>query len=107
MDWGFTLFAVASSLLLAGGGLLLLVGYIGTLPAAFAFGWQKGLITLLLPIAGPVWFGLSQGPEFRRPVWQLIAGLVLVALAGGLILWLGPYYAEKLAAELIEAAKNR
>lgn len=107
MDWGFMMFALASSLLLAGGGLLLLMGYIGTLPAAFAFGWQKGVIALLLPVIGPVWFGLNHGPEFKRPVWQLIVGLALVAAAGGLILWLGPHYAEKLAAEMIEAAKNR
>ena len=32
-----------------------------------------------------------------------IAGLALVAVASGLILGLGPHYAEKLVAEMIEA----
>ena len=38
MDWGFMGFALASTLSLAGGGLLLLIGYIGTVTAAFSFG---------------------------------------------------------------------
>lgn len=107
MDWGFMAFAVASTLSLAAGGLLLLVGYIGTVPAAFSFGLKTGLPVLLVPVIGPVWFALSRGPEFRRPAIQLIVGVALLALATGLILGLGPHFAEKLAAEMIEAAKNR
>jgi len=107
MDWGFILFAVGSTLSLAAGGLLLLIGYIGTVPAAFSFGWKTGLPVLLLPVIGPVWFALSHGPEFRRAAVQLIAGLALVALAGGMIAGLGPHFAEKMVAEMIEAEKNR
>lgn len=107
MDWGFTAFAVASTLSLAAGGLLLLVGYINTVPAAFSFGLKTGLPVLLLPVVGPVWFALNQGPAFRRTAIQLIAGIALVALATGLILGLAPYFAEKMVAEMVEAAKNR
>jgi len=107
MDLGFVAFAVASTLALAAGGVLLLAGYIGTVPAAFSFGLKTGLPTLLLPVIGPVWFAFSHGPEFRRAARQLIAGLALVTLAGGLIIGLGPHFAAKLVAEQIEAAKNR
>jgi hypothetical protein len=107
MDWGFIAFAVASTLSLAAGGLLLLIGYIGTVPAAFSFGWKTGLPVLLLPVIGPVWFALNHGPEFRRPAIQLIAGIALVAVATGLIMGLGPHYAEKIIAEMIEAEKAR
>ncbi len=107
MDWGFMAFAVASTLSLATGGVLLIAGYIGTVPAAFSFGLKTGLPVLLLPVIGPTWFALSRGPEFRRHAIQLIAGLALVVVAGGLILGLGPHFAEKLVAEAVEAAKNR
>jgi hypothetical protein len=107
MDWGFIIFAVVSTVSLAAGGLLLLIGYIATIPAAFSFGLKTGLPVLLLPVIGPVWFALSHGPEFRRAAVQLIAGLALVALAGGLIAGLGPHFAEKMVAEMIEAEKNR
>lgn len=107
MDWGFIIFAVVSTVSLAAGGMLLLIGYIATIPAAFSFGLKMGLPVLLLPVIGPVWFALSHGPEFRRAAIQLIAGLALVALAGGLIAGLGPHFAEKMVAEMIEAEKNR
>ncbi len=107
MDWGFTAFAVGSTLSLAGGGLLLLIGYIGTLPAAFSFGWKTGLPVLLFPVVGPVWFALKRGPEFRRPAIQLIVGFALVALASGLIMGLGPQFASKIVAEMIEEEKAR
>ena len=107
MDWGFLAFAVASTLSLAAGGVLLIAGYIGTVPAAFAASLPTGLLTLVLPVIGPVLFAMNRGPDFRRPMWQLIAGLALVAIAGALILGLGPHFAEKLVAEAIEAAKNR
>lgn len=107
MDSGFMLFGVVSTFLLAGGGVLLIAGYLGIVPAAFASSLLEGLIALLIPGIGPVWFGMKKGAEYRRPVWQVISGLVLVVAAGGLILVLGPQYAQKFAAEAIEAAKER
>ncbi len=107
MDWGFIAFAVASTLSLAAGGVLLIAGYLGTVPAAFNEGLKTGLPVLLLPVIGPVWFALNRGPAFRRAAIQLIVGLLLVVIAGGLILGLGPRFAEKLVAEAVEAAKNR
>lgn len=107
MDWGFMLFGLASTFMLAGGGVLLIAGYLGLVPPAFASSLREGLIALLLPVIGPVWFGLKQGAEYRRPVWMLVAAMVLVTSAGGLIFGLGPKYAEKFVAEAIEAAKER
>ncbi len=106
-DWNFLAFALGSTLALAGGGLLLLVGYIGTLPAAFNQGLRTGLPVLLLPVLGPLWFAHRQGEAFRRERLQLIAGSLLLLLAAGLIMGYGPYFAEQQAAELIEAAKQR
>ena len=107
MDIWFTLFAIGTSLLLAGGGTLLLVGYIGTLPAALSFGWRIWVPTLLLPVAGPAWFALKQGAEFRRAFYQLTAGTALICAAAGVLLGYGPYFAEKIVAEMVEMAKTR
>ena len=107
MDNSFLAFALVTSLLLAGGVALLLVGYINTLPAALARGWRVALPVVLLPVAGPLWYAWREGDEFRRARWQLIAALVLLALAGAVILALGPYFAERLVAEMVENAKMR
>ena len=50
---------------------------------------------------------LAQGEEFRRARYQLIAALALLAAAGVLILAFGPYFAGRLIAEMVEAAKMR
>ena len=73
MDNSFLAFALVTSLLLAGGVTLLLVGYINTLPAALARGWRVALPVVLLPVAGPLWYAWREGDEFRRARWQLIA----------------------------------
>ena len=107
MDIWFTTFAIVSSLLLACGAALLLVGYINTLPAALNFGWRSALPVIVLPLVGPLWFAWTQGEDFRRPRYQLIGALVLLGLATLLILGYGPYFAERLVAEMAEAAKMR
>lgn len=107
MDAWFTAFAVLSSCLLAGAGTLLIMGYIGTVPAAISMGWRFALPTLFLPVIGPIWFASRQGEMFRRARWQLIGACALCALAAALIAAYGPYFADKLVAEAIEAQKNR
>ncbi len=107
MDAWFVSFAIASSLLLAGGGALLLVGYINTLPAALSMGWRQALPVVVLPVAGPLWFAWTRGEDFRRARYQLIGAIVLLAMATALVLGLGPYFAERLVAEMVEAAKMR
>lgn len=107
MDGWFVAFAIVSSLLMAGGGTLLLVGYINTLPAALSFGWRIALPVVVLPVVGPLWFAWTQGDEFRRARYQLIGALALLSLAAIVILSFGPYFAQRLIAEMVEAAKMR
>lgn len=107
MDAWFVSFAIASSLLLAGGGALLLVGYINTLPAALSFGWRIALPVVVLPVAGPLWFAWTKGDDFRQARYQLIGALALLGLAAALIMGFGPYFADRLVAEMVEAAKMR
>lgn len=96
MDIWFTLFVTLVALIVAVGGALLLVGYLGTLPASFDHGWRVWVPTVLLPIAGPLWFARRQSPEFNRPGLQLLLGVVLLVIAGALLLGLGPYFVERM-----------
>ncbi len=89
MDNSFLAFALVTSLLLAGGVTLLLVGYINTLPAALARGWRVALPVVLLPVAGPLWYAWREGDEFRRARSAVDCCVVLLALAGAVILALG------------------
>ncbi|MDD2883784.1 MAG: hypothetical protein PHT48_01925 [Dechloromonas sp.] len=107
MDGWFFAFAVSTTLMLAGGGLLLLIGYIGTLPAALSFGWRIWLPTVLLPVVGPCWFAWQQGGIFRRSLWQLLLASVLIGLASALIYHYGPYFAQQLLEEAKRAAELR
>ena len=58
MDFWFLIFLFSVALLVAVGGSLLLVGYVGTLPAALSFGWRNWVPALLVPIFGPLWFAV-------------------------------------------------
>lgn len=107
MDGWFMAFAVSTTLMLAGGGLLLLLGYIATLPAALSQGWQIWLPTLLLPVLGPCWFAWRQGGDFRRAGWQLLIAVLLIALALLLIDHYGPYFAQQWVEEAKRAAELR
>lgn len=95
MDIWFTLFVMLAAVLVAVGGALLLVSHLQLLPASFDHGWRIFLITLLLPIAGPLWFARQQ-PAQSKAALQLVAGLLLIVIAGALLLGLGPYFVERL-----------
>ena len=96
MDAGFTAFVFVVAILVAVGVSLLFVGYIGTLPASFAFGWKNWLPTLLLPIAGPIWFAWRHWSDFSRPGKQLFAGIVLILLAVLILYKGGPYIVDRM-----------
>lgn len=91
IDFWFMGFVLLVALLLAVGLALSLVGYLMTLPASFAFGWRCWLPTLVLPFVGPLIFAWGHRPEFLRPAKQLLAGMVLLALAGGVMYGGLPY----------------
>lgn len=97
MDFWFLVFIFSVALLVSVGGALLLVGYVGTLPAALSFGWRSWVPVLLLPIAGPLWFSVRHWQEFSRPGKQLIIGLMLVAGALALLYGTGPYFVDRMA----------
>ncbi len=98
MDFWFVAFLFSVALLVAVGASLLLVGYVGTLPAAFAFGWRNWLPTLLLPVVGPLWFAARHWKDFASPGRQLIFGVLLVAAAVALLYGAGPHFVDRLAA---------
>ena len=100
MDAGFSAFVLVVALLVAVGCSLLLVGYFGTLPASFAFGWKNWLPTLLLPILGPIWFAWRHWHDFSRPGKQLIAGVALILIAVLILQQMGPFIVGRMAMPL-------
>ena len=98
MDSWFLVFIFTVAILIAVGGALVLVGYLGTLPAAFDHGWRTWMPTLLLPVAGPLWFAGTHWAEFSRPGKQLLFGLILLAAAVGLLYGGGPHFVDRMAA---------
>ena len=61
MDFWFLVFLFTVAILIAVGGALLLVGYLGTLPASFDHGWRVWIPTLLLPVIGFSWLAVQGG----------------------------------------------
>ncbi|MGE5472421.1 MAG: hypothetical protein ACM3X0_16625 [Bacteroidota bacterium] len=98
IDFWFTGFVLVVSVLLAVGVSLLLVGYLYTLPASFSFGWRAWMPTLVLPLLGPLFFAWSHRPEYSRAARQLLAGIVLLGLAGAMLYGGGPYLIDHMAA---------
>ena len=98
MDIWFTLFVMLAAVLVAVGGALLLVSHLQLLPAAFDHGWRVFLMTLLFPFIGPLWFVKKYRAGDAKALWQLVAGLLLVFVAGVLLMGLGPYFVERIMA---------
>lgn len=97
MDMGFTAFVFAVAILVAVGGSLVLVGYLGIVPASFNFGWKAWLPTVLLPVIGPLWFANRQREQLRRAGLQLLAGTMLVVVAVGMLYFGGPQIIARMA----------
>jgi putative copper export protein len=100
MDIWFTLFVTLAAVLVAVGGALLLVSYLQILPASFDHGWRTFLLTLLLPIIGPLWFARKHRSEFERPGKQMLVGALLLACVVLMLLFWGPYFVERVVATI-------
>lgn len=98
MDFWFLAFVFSVAILVAVGVSLLLVGYLSTLPASFAFGWRYWLPTLVVPFAGPIWFATTHWLEFSKAGKQLIFGLLLIGAAVALLYGAGPHFVDRIAA---------
>ena len=97
MDFNFTLFVLVVGLAVSVGGVLLLVGYIDSVPTSFAFGWRWGAAALLLPVVGPIAFCLTHWQDCARPGKQLMIGSALVLVAVLSLYGLGPYFVARMA----------
>lgn len=95
MDLYFTLFVLLVALAVAAGGMLLLVGYIDTVPMSFAMGWRWAVPTLLVPVLGPIYFCFKHWSDCSKAGKQLMAGVVLVAVAMGSLYGIGPWFAAR------------
>ena len=98
MDFWFLVFIFTVAILIAIGGALVLVGYLGTLPASFDHGWQNWLPALLLPVFGPLWFAGRHWTDFARPGKQLLIGVLMLVAAAGLLYGAGPHFVDRMAA---------
>lgn len=99
-DVWFTLFVAVVALMAAGGGVLLLVGYLDSVPMSIAAGWRWAAVAILIPIAGPIYFCYQHWHDCRKTGLQLIAGAVIVLVAGALLYGFGPWFAARAMAPL-------
>lgn len=103
MDIWFTLFVTVAGLLAAGGFSLLLIGYISSLLACFAYGARWALTVLLLPFVGGIWFAYAHRDEHLKTGRQLLAGLICLVAALAMLYGGGPsmvrYMAENMKNE--------
>lgn len=99
-DLWFTLFVCVVGLLVSAGGVLLLVGYLVVLPASVTKGWRWVALTVLLPVFGPIWFCRQHWDECAKTGKQLMAGMVMLLLAVGMLYGLGPTFAARAMANV-------
>lgn len=99
-DFWFTLFVCVVGLLVSAGGVLLLVGYMVAIPASISKGWRWAALTLLVPVAGPIWFCRNHWEECAKTGKQLMAGAVMLLLTAALVWGLGPTIAARAMANV-------
>lgn len=98
MDIWFMLFVLVVALAAAIGAVLLLVGYIDTVPASVAHGWRWAAIVLLIPVAGPIWFTREHWADCAKTGKQLLAGTALLLFAVSMLYGAGPLFIARLLA---------
>ncbi len=98
MDIWFTLFVLVVALAASIGFVLLLVGYIEVIPASVVHGWRWVLPTLLLPVAGPLWFCARHWPDCSKTGKRIAFGAILLILAVVLLYGAGPSFVARMAA---------
>ena len=100
MDIWFSLFVMFVAVTAAIGAVLLLVGYMVSIPAAISHGWRWAAVTLLLPVIGPIWFSTQHWSECSKIGKQLIAGSVLLLFAIALLYGVGPSFAARILTDV-------
>ena len=119
MDIWFTLFVLVVAVSVATGLVLVLVGYTDTLVVSFAYGWKWRLFILapllaaiaclvyswrpgagvfVISLLGTVTFCFKRWGENAKPGKQLLFGLALASLGGGLLYGAGPTFVERVIA---------
>jgi len=98
VDLWFTLFVFVVAIAASLGFVLLLVGYIEVIPASIAHGWRPALVTLLIPLGGPLWFCAQHWSECAKTGKRLAFGALLLIFAVVLLYGAGPSFAARILA---------
>lgn len=99
-DIWFTLFVAVVALICSTGVVLLLVGYLESVPMAFSTNWRWGTVALLLPVLGPIYFCYRHWQDCRKSGLRLIAGAAILLLGLAITYGAGPWFAARAMAPL-------